>query len=166
MKRLLTILTAAVLLVLAVGCSNNNAEVEQVRKELDEMKAAMPVATTTEPATATAPNPPTASRTAFYSERDGDPEISVMDADRTHVQQLTDNDDWDGEPSWSLDGKRIAFDSWRDEAQEIFVMDAYLTKAAAADKAKAAAATKADKAKAAAATKAEDGDPYPTKTKA
>ena len=70
MKRLLTILTAAVLLVLAVGCSNNNAEVEQVRKELDEMKAAMPVA-------ATAAITPTASKLAFTSDRDEDSEIFV-----------------------------------------------------------------------------------------
>jgi len=40
MKRLLPILVAAVMLVLAVGCSNNNAEVEQLRKELDEILVA------------------------------------------------------------------------------------------------------------------------------
>jgi len=148
MKRLLIIFAAVVMLVLAVGCSNNNAEVEQVRKELDEMNAAMLVAATTAPATATAPIPPPAARTVFYSDRDGDTEISVMDADGTHVQQLTDNDDWNGEPSWSPDGKRIAFDSWRDGAQSIFVMDSYLTNAAAKDKTAAAAK---DKAKAAAA---------------
>jgi hypothetical protein len=47
MKRLLTVLVAAAMLVLAVGCSNNNAEVEQLRKELDEMKAATPIGVTT-----------------------------------------------------------------------------------------------------------------------
>ena len=47
-----------------------------------------------------------------------------MDADGTNVQQLTDNDDWDEDPAWSPDGKRIAFHSDRDGNYEIFVMDA------------------------------------------
>ena len=51
MKRLLPILVAAVMLVLAVGCSNNNAEVEQLRKELDELTTATATPT---PATVTA----------------------------------------------------------------------------------------------------------------
>jgi hypothetical protein len=67
MKRLLTVLVAAAMLVLAVGCSNNNAEVEQLRKELDELKAATPVATATP-----TPTPTPVSRIAFTSDRDGD----------------------------------------------------------------------------------------------
>ena len=47
-----------------------------------------------------------------------------MDADGTHVQQLTDNDGWDRAAAWSPDGKRIAFTSDRYEGYEIFVMDA------------------------------------------
>jgi Tol biopolymer transport system component len=134
MKRLLTVFTAAVMLVLAVGCTSDdahqaealqaiNAEVEQLRKELDENKAAMPTATATATATAT-PTPTPVSRIAFMSDRDGDYDIYVMDADGTHLQQLTDNDDWDGVPAWSPDGKRIAFMSHRDGVNAIFVMDA------------------------------------------
>jgi Tol biopolymer transport system component len=63
-------------------------------------------------------------RIAFESNRDGDFEIFVMDANGTHVQQLTDNDDWDSGPAWSPDGKRIAFESDRYGDDEIFVMDA------------------------------------------
>ena len=94
MKRFLPILV--VMLVLSIGCTSDNAEVEQLRKELDEIKAAPPPATATPTAT---------SRIAFQSDRDGDREIFVMDADGTHVQQLTDNDDSDSSPVWSPDGK-------------------------------------------------------------
>ena len=61
---------------------------------------------------------------AFESDRDGDSEIYVMDADGSGVVQLTDNaaDDWG--PAWSPDGSRIAFASDRDGDSEIHVMDA------------------------------------------
>ncbi len=72
---------------------------------------------------------------AFISERDGHPgrapgwftsEIYVMDADGGNQQNLTNNpkDDWD--PSWSPDGKRIAFHSNREGRfnYDIYVMDA------------------------------------------
>ena len=70
---------------------------------------------------------------AFSSERDGNPEIYVMDADGGNQRRLTNNrhDDWS--PSWSPDGKRIALVSDRDghpdvipgrPTSEIYVMDA------------------------------------------
>ena len=68
---------------------------------------------------------------AFVSDRDGNPEIYVMDADGGNQQRLTENrhDDWD--PSWAPDGKRIVFFSNRDghvmggrPTFEIYVMDA------------------------------------------
>ena len=60
----------------------------------------------------------------FSSDRDGDFEIFVMNADGTEVRQLTYNDKVDVSPSWSLDGERIAFTSDRDGDFEIFVMNA------------------------------------------
>jgi len=61
---------------------------------------------------------------AFYSDRDGDDEIFVMNADGTGVQQLTDNDDWDISAVWSPNGNKIAFISDRYGDDEIFVMNA------------------------------------------
>ena len=61
---------------------------------------------------------------AFASDRDGNAEIYVMNADGTGQTRLTDNsaDDW--LPSWSPDGRRIAFYSKRDGNREIYVMNA------------------------------------------
>ena len=63
-------------------------------------------------------------RIAFASDRDGDFEIYVMNADGSGVVQLTDNDFYDSYPSWASDGRRIAFTSDRDGDSEIYVMNA------------------------------------------
>lgn len=46
---------------------------------------------------------------AFASNRDGNYEIYVMDADGTNLIQLTDNQYNDTQPSWSPDGTQIVF---------------------------------------------------------
>jgi Tol biopolymer transport system component len=73
---------------------------------------------------------------AFSSNRDGDYEIYVMNADGTGVTKLTDNAAGDYQPSWSADGAKIAFTSNRDPGDpdcdgfgvlcntEIYVMNA------------------------------------------
>jgi TolB protein len=61
---------------------------------------------------------------AFVSERDGNPEIYVINADGSNPRRLTDHEALDGGPTWSPDGSQIAFCSARDGNMEIYVMDA------------------------------------------
>ena len=80
---------------------------------------------------------PDGKRIVFCSDRDGHvpegrvfhtSEIYVMDADGSNQLNLTNNPHDDRSPSWSPDGKRIVFESDRDNDRghniEIYVMDA------------------------------------------
>jgi dipeptidyl aminopeptidase/acylaminoacyl peptidase len=63
-------------------------------------------------------------RIAFASDRDGNVEVYVMNADGTAQTNVTDNPADDSDPAWSPDGTRIAFTSNRDGNNEIYVMNA------------------------------------------
>lgn len=57
------------------------------------------------------------------SRRGGDDDIFVMDADGGNQTRITRNLDLSGNPSWSPDGQRIAFDAFEDKNFEIYVVD-------------------------------------------
>jgi len=60
----------------------------------------------------------------FASDRDGNYEIYVMNADGSNVTRLTNNPAHDVCPTWSRDGSKIAFHSDRTGTLQIWVMDA------------------------------------------
>jgi Tol biopolymer transport system component len=60
----------------------------------------------------------------FDSNRDGNLEIYVMDANGGAQTRLTHDQAFDSYPAWSPDGQKIAFVSNRDGNEEIYVMDA------------------------------------------
>jgi Tol biopolymer transport system component len=64
---------------------------------------------------------PDSSKLAFLSERDGNPELYVMDADASNVKRLTETDAAEYDISWSPNGQSILFVSERDDNPEIYV---------------------------------------------
>jgi hypothetical protein len=67
---------------------------------------------------------PDGTRLAFYSNRDGNNEIYVMNADGSNVKNLTNNPANDQYPAWSSDGQFIVFKTDRDGNSEIYKMGA------------------------------------------
>ena len=61
----------------------------------------------------------------FTSERDGNQEIYVMDADGSNQQRLTNNLNNDFSSSFSPDGSLIIFVSDRDGNDEIYLMNCH-----------------------------------------
>jgi len=103
MKQITLFLTAAmfILLLISSGCS----------------KTINP----TEPAAAVITG--VTGKIAFTSDRDGNFEVYVMNADGSGQTDLTNNQAKDGVSSWSPDGKKLVFSSNRDNNDEIYVMN-------------------------------------------
>jgi Tol biopolymer transport system component len=61
----------------------------------------------------------------FVSDRTGNCEIYLINADGTGLKRLTNNTSYDNRPEWSPDGKQIIFCSERDNKDEdLYIMDA------------------------------------------
>ena len=57
------------------------------------------------------------------SNRDGNSEIYIVNADGSNLVNLTNNPSTDRCPVWSPDGSKIAFNSNRDGNEAIYVMN-------------------------------------------
>jgi PKD repeat protein len=70
---------------------------------------------------------PDGTKIVFQSDRDGQPELYIMDADGSNVVRLTHTgivDGSDGNPTWSPDGARIAFTCSTESGREICAVNA------------------------------------------
>jgi TolB protein len=69
---------------------------------------------------------PLSNKLAFagFVDRKSSNEIFVANADGTGLTRLTTSDREDYEPTWSPDGSKLAFASYRDRVPKIYVMDA------------------------------------------
>lgn len=61
-------------------------------------------------------------KVAFYSDRDGNSEIYLMDGSSDNVRRLTYNSDMDAGPALSPNGDMIVFVSYRDYDKNIYIM--------------------------------------------
>ena len=77
-----------------------------------------------EPRLAIAASPGVNGKIVFQSDRDGNFEIYVMNADGTGQDNLTNDPAQDTTPVWSPDGSKIAFSSNRDGNDQIYLMNA------------------------------------------
>jgi TolB protein len=67
---------------------------------------------------------PDNSKIVFESNRNGNFDIYMMNADSSNIKQLTFDTAFDGTPAWSPDGKQIVFATERDNDPEIYIMNA------------------------------------------
>jgi len=67
---------------------------------------------------------PDGTRIAFMTNRDGNQEIYVMDANGSNLRRITRHPGIDATPTWSPAGNQIAFTSDRSGSPQIYIVDA------------------------------------------
>ena len=63
---------------------------------------------------------PDGAKLSFVTDRDGDSEVYIMDADGSNPTNVTQNPAEDFASSWTSDGTRLIFDTERDGNWEIY----------------------------------------------
>jgi serine/threonine protein kinase len=110
-----------------VGTLSPTTEVPATEPPAASNTPAPPSPTPPPSATAVPPASPTVAasfgRLAFTSNRDGDPEIFVIDLATGQTSKLTKNNANDWLPDWSPDGSRLAFTSARTGSYDLWVMN-------------------------------------------
>lgn len=137
MKNTLLYITTmlVVFTLLLTGCSSPASPTagpieEQIAEETPVPTVEIVSTATTEPSPTPAPTaiPPFPCMISFDTDRDGNWEIYVMGPDGSDQQNISNNPGDDFEPSWSPDGKQIAFASNRETdgegGQYIYVVNA------------------------------------------
>jgi hypothetical protein len=67
---------------------------------------------------------PDGSRIAFVTDRHGEGEIYVMDADGTNERRLTTTPAMEGDPTWTPDGSQILYHSDAGQSWQVWIMNA------------------------------------------
>ena len=67
---------------------------------------------------------PNGDRVLFTTNRDGNYEIYMAQADGSQIKNLTNSSGYDTQPSWSPDGRQIAFASTKDGNVDIYTISA------------------------------------------
>ena len=66
---------------------------------------------------------PDGTKIAFSSNRDGPWNIFVLDLQNGETQKFTDSQTYQGNPTWSPDGKFLAYESYQNQNLEIIIQD-------------------------------------------
>ncbi|MBL8164070.1 MAG: serine/threonine-protein kinase [Anaerolineae bacterium] len=127
----LGILVIAALVLFALQSSSQQAELQETLVALQQTQAANPLLASADMLTATAvtcaaefafPQDGGSGQIAFHSDRTGDFDIYLMNADGTNVARLTNSGGDDLNPLWSPDGRQLVFVSGRDGNDEIYAL--------------------------------------------
>ena len=66
---------------------------------------------------------PDGKRIAFVSNRSGNNDLYVVNADGSGIVRLTDSPDYESEPRWTTDGARVVFSVFTKDTSRVFTIE-------------------------------------------